>query len=102
MAGPDQDRRNAYAAEHGYDSYDEFRNAVDDKRAYMEQHFDRELTAYQARDLLDFQHNVDVENIAPPGEKREALLDAWHSTFGTDRDDEFYEWLHSYYEQMAG
>lgn len=92
MASRDQDRRNAYAAEHGYDSYDEMRNAVRERREEAEA-MGIELDAYEARDQLDWERDIDVENTS-----YENLRDLFFEQWGEDIDA-FHEWLHSYYER---
>lgn len=96
MAGQDQERRDEYAREHGYDSYYEFRQARDDMRQNMIDE-GTDTSAAFATELLDFDRSLDVE-----GMRRDDLLDAWHDTFGYDADDAFYDWLHAHYEQTAG
>ena len=91
MASRDQERRDEYAAEHGFDSYYEMREAIAERREHAEQ-AGIELDAYDARDQLDWQRDIDVENTS-----FDDLRDLFFEQWGEDYDA-FYEWLHSYYE----
>lgn len=88
----DQDRRDEYAAEHGYDTYNDFRNARDALREEMELR-GVEVDWRDANTLLDFQNDYDPEM---DDWSYDELKDWYYENIGED-EAAFHAWLHEMY-----
>lgn len=89
---PGQAGRDEYAAEHGFDSYNDFRVARDNIRDEMEER-GSDISWEQANTLLDFQQGFDPNN----NELSREELREWFYENVMDDEQAFYDWLHEMY-----